>query len=140
MSGMIIGRFSGDKLAEKFGIRSLLMFSGATFGFSLLLGLVIGNIYSEIFAWLSVGLGVAAVIPIIVSTTGSLVLKEYVDVISPSEAVAMVTAINYSGFFFGPPLMGVLADQITLRWAMLLPALLGITLIVGSRVIIKSDK
>jgi MFS family permease len=139
MSGMIIGRFSGDKLAERYGIRSLLMFSGAIYGFGLSIGLIIGNIFSEIFAWMCVGLGVAAVIPIIVSTTGSLVLNEHIDVISPSEAVAMVTAINYSGFFFGPILIGLLSDQITLRWAMLVPAFLGVALSVSSRKIIKVD-
>lgn len=138
MTGMILGRFSGDKLAERFGIRKILTISGTVFGSALLIGLVIGSVISEIVAWLFVGLGVAAVIPIIVSTTGSMVLKEYKDLISPSEAVATVTAINYSGFFFGPPLMGFLADQLTLRWAMLLPALLGFALMAGSRAIIES--
>jgi MFS family permease len=138
MGGMILGRLSGDKLAEIFGIRHILTFSGALFGSALLIGLIIGSLIAEIFAWLFVGLGVAAVIPIIVSTTGSMVLREYKDVTSPSEAVATVTAINYSGFFFGPPLMGFLADQLTLRWAMLLPALLGFALMAGARLIIKN--
>jgi MFS family permease len=137
MSGMIFGRMFGDKLAERLGVKLLLMLSGALFAAGYTAGVVIGTTLAEIIAWCFIGMGVSAVIPIVVSTTGSIILREYSDIISPSEAVALVTAINYSGFFFGPPLMGFLADQITLRWAMLLPAILGLLLLFFSRKVIK---
>jgi MFS family permease len=46
----------------------------------------------------------------------------------------MISGISYFGFIVGPPLMGFLADAITLRWAMLVPAVLAIIISASSRI------
>jgi MFS family permease len=60
--------------------------------------------------------------------------KRFAGSISPAEAVAMISGISYFGFIVGPPLMGFLADAITLRWAMLVPAILAIIISASSRI------
>lgn len=52
--------------------------------------------------------------------------EKYSGRVSAAEGVALVTGVAYFGFVIGPPLMGFVADLITLRWAMLIPALLAI--------------
>jgi MFS family permease len=134
---MVIGRFSGDYLAHRFGSMTILSFSGIIGGAGMAIGLFIGNIYGEIFGWLLLGTGVSVVIPLMFSAAGSMAINKFPGVISPAEAVAMVSGISYFGFVFGPPMMGYIADQITLRWAMLIPAGLAITLSIGSRITVK---
>jgi MFS family permease len=48
--------------------------------------------------------------------------------------VAKISGISYFGFVVGPPLMGFLADVLTLRWAMLVPAVLAVIISASSRI------
>jgi fucose permease len=131
---MVLGRFSGDYLAHRFSTMKVLSICGILGGCGLTSGLLIGNIYGEILGWLFIGAGVSVVIPLMFSATGSIAIKRFGGVISPAEAVAMVSGISYFGFVFGPPMMGFIADRISLRWAMMIPAVLAIILSLGSRV------
>ena len=53
--------------------------------------------------------------------------------------MAMVSGIAYFGFLAGPPTIGYAADLISLRWAMLIPAILGLCIALGSYFVIKED-
>jgi len=125
-STMVIGRLSGDFLAQKFGVVKLLTWSGLIAGSGLSLGLLAGNIYGQIIGWFLLGIGLSTVIPMMISATGNLANNKYAGQVSAAEGVALVTGVAYFGFVIGPPLIGFLADLITLRWAMLLPAVLAI--------------
>ena len=52
---------------------------------------------------------------------------------SPSQAVAKVSGVSYFGFVIGPPLLGFLADQVELRWALLFNVGLSYLLIFAAR-------
>jgi MFS family permease len=119
---MVIGRFNGDWIAHKFGNQRTLLAGGFIAGCGLTGGILIGHTLGVIAAWTIVGLGVSVTVPILFSAVGSIATKKYPGVIAPSEAVAMVSGVAYFGFIAGPPFMGFLADQISLRWAMLIPA------------------
>jgi MFS family permease len=123
---MVIGRFSGDFLAHKFGVVKLLTWSGFIAGVGLTAGLFAGNIYGVIVGWLLLGIGLSTVIPMMISATGSLANEKYSGQVSAAEGVALVTGVAYFGFVIGPPLIGFISEIITLRWAMLLPAVLAI--------------
>jgi MFS family permease len=125
-STMVIGRLSGDFLAHKFGVVKLLTWSGLIAGSGLSLGLLAGNIYGQIIGWFLLGIGLSTVIPMMISATGNLANNKYAGQVSAAEGVALVTGVAYFGFVIGPPLIGFLSDLITLRWAMLLPAVLAI--------------
>jgi MFS family permease len=125
-STMVIGRLSGDFLAHKFGVVKLLTWSGLIAGTGLSLGLLAGNIYGAIIGWFLLGIGLSTVIPMMISATGNLANNKYAGQVSAAEGVALVTGVAYFGFVIGPPIIGFLSDIITLRWAMLLPAVLAI--------------
>ena len=123
---MVIGRLSGDFLAHKFGVVKLLTWSGFLAGIGLTAGLFVGNIYGVIISWLLLGLGISTVIPLMISATGTLANDKYSGQVSAAEGVALVTGVAYFGFVIGPPLIGFISEVVTLRWAMLLPAVLAI--------------
>jgi MFS family permease len=123
---MVTGRLSGDFLAHKFGVVKLLTWSGFSAGIGLTAGLFAGNIYGVIIGWLLLGIGLSTVIPMMISATGTLANEKYSGQVSAAEGVALVTGVAYFGFVIGPPLIGYLSESMTLRWAMLLPAVLAI--------------
>ena len=133
---MVVGRFFGDQLATKFGAHRILKVGGAIGGLGLAAGLAIGGSFGVILGWFLFGTALSAVIPLLFSAAGSMANKRFAGTISPAEAVAMISGISYFGFVVGPPMMGFIADAITLRWAMLVPALLAITISASSRIFI----
>ena len=132
-SAMIIGRFSGDYLAHRFGASKIIMVGGVLSGSGLLTGLVVGGIPALMFAWFLLGIGLSVVIPLMFSAAGTLATKEYSGVIAPSQAVAKVSGVSYFGFVIGPPLIGFLADLVELRWALFLNVMLCYLLILAAR-------
>ena len=52
--------------------------------------------------------------------------------IAPSEAVAMIAGVSYFAFIAGPPMLGHLSDLITLRFAILVPAGLALSMALGA--------
>ena len=137
---MVTGRFLGDRLAHKFGPGKLLFFGGLIAGSGLSTGILIGGIGGEIFGWTLLGMGLCIVIPMIYSEAGAIAIHKFSGTIAPSEAVATVSGISYFGFVVGPPIMGYVSEAITLRWAMLIPAALGLALAGGSRYVIRQEQ
>ena len=69
---MVLGRFSGDYLAHKFGTKVLITGGGFIAGFGLLAGILFGGIYGIVFGWLALGVGLSIVIPMLFSEAGSI--------------------------------------------------------------------
>lgn len=134
---MVVGRFSGDVLAHKFGTRNLITIAGLIAGFGLSIGLLIGGQLGIIMGWLILGTGLSVVIPMVFSAAGTIADQDYKNIISSGETIAIVSGITYFGFVFGPPMMGAIADVIGLRWAMMIPAGLAITLALGARKLLR---
>ena len=131
---MVVGRFYGDQLATKFGARRILKVGGLLGGAGLAGGLIVGGTAGVIVGWFLFGLALSTVIPLLFSAAGSMANKRFQGTISPAEAVAKISGISYFGFVVGPPLMGFLADVLTLRWAMLVPAVLAVIISASSRI------
>jgi len=110
---MTIGRIFGDGVRAKFGDKKLLIASGfiATAGLSI--SLVFLNPIVVIIGFFVVGIGLSTMVPIAYSISGN------VKGLQPGVGLAMVTTVGYSGFLFGPPIIGFLADWQTLRIAWL---------------------
>jgi fucose permease len=132
-TAMIIGRFSGDYLAHRFGASITIATGGLISGTGLTAGLFIGGVPAIMVAWFLLGLGLSVVIPLMFSAAGTLASTKYSGVIAPSEAVAKVSGVSYFGFVIGPPLIGFIADVIELRWTLLLIAALAYLLIFASK-------
>ncbi len=132
-TAMIIGRFSGDYLAHRFGASIIIATGGLISGTGLTAGLFIGGVPAIMVAWFLLGLGLSVVIPLMFSSAGTLASTKYAGIIAPSEAVAKVSGVSYFGFVIGPPLIGFIADVIELRWTLLLIAALAYLLIFASK-------
>ena len=133
-TAMVIGRFSSDFLSQRFGRAKVLLSCGLLTTFGLTGGLLVGDVIGVTVGWFLLGLGVSVVFPMTMSVAGALAIRDYSKVIAPSQAVSMVAGVAYAAFLAGPPLIGFLADAISLRWAMLVPAALGIGILFGSRI------
>ena len=137
-AAMVIGRLFGDRAASKYGPMKLIVGGGLIAGFGLGSGLIVGGIGGVIFGWLTMGIGLATVIPMLFSQAGELAKNKFAGQFAASEGVAMVSGIAYFSFLVGPPALGFLGDAIGLRWAMLVPAGLALIMALGSRPILGS--
>ena len=130
---MVIGRLSCDWLANKYGTEKVIRSGGLISGFGLLIGLIVGQIPGVIFGWFCIGLGLSIVMPLIFSAAGNLAHDKFQGQIAPSVAVARVSGTAYVGFMIGPPVIGYLSEQFTLRWAMLLVVFLASVMVFGGK-------
>jgi MFS family permease len=119
MATMASGRFVGDWLATKWGIRRILRLSGSLTAAGLLLAVIIPSLLPALLGFLMVGAGVSSVVPLVYSAAGKS------KVLSPGVALAAVSTIGYLGFLFGPPFIGFIAQVSSLRVSLGLIAILG---------------
>ena len=130
---MIIGRFSGDRLATRFGAAKVLASGGLIASIGMTTGLVINSTAGAIFGWFWMGAGLSVAIPLLFSAAGSLANSRFAGQIAPAQAVAMVSGISYFGFIVGPPFIGFISDATSLHSAMFVPALLALTIVASAR-------
>jgi MFS family permease len=119
MSAMATGRFVGDWLVLKTGVKRLLQMSGVVIATGLLLAVIFPNVITATAGFLLVGFGVSSVVPLVYSAAGRS------GTMAPGIALAAVSTIGYFGFLFGPPLIGFIAQASSLRWSLTLIACLG---------------
>jgi len=132
-AAMVVGRLFGDRLATRYGPLKLIVGGGLIAGVGLGAGLLVGGMGGVIFGWLTLGIGLATVIPMLFSQAGEIAKTRFEGQFAASEGVAMVSGIAYFGFLVGPPTLGFLGDAVGLRWAMLVPAVLALVMALGSR-------
>jgi MFS family permease len=120
MSTMATGRFFGDWLVTKFGVRQILRVSGVLISTGLLTAVFFPLLSTATIGFLLVGLGVSCVVPVVYGLAGKS------TTMSPALALAAVSTISFLGFLIGPPLIGFVAQLINLRWSFALIALLGL--------------
>lgn len=123
---MALGRLAGDRIIEALGYRKTLMSNGVLIAFGLGLALLWPVPAAVIAGFAAVGLGVSSVIPIaymIAGRSGSM---------APAAALASVSAIGFTGFLIGPPVIGFIADVSALSWGLALVGLLGICITILS--------
>jgi MFS family permease len=113
------GRFVGDMLATRWGIRRMLQVSGGLTAMGLLIAIGFPFLLPALAGFLFVGAGVSSVVPLVYSAAGRS------RVLSPGVALAAVSTIGYLGFLFGPPFIGFIAQASSLRVSLGLIAILG---------------
>jgi len=106
---MTIGRLFGDSARIRFGDRNLMIGCGLISTIGLLLTLIFIHPFAVIAGLFVTGIGLSSIVPIAYSIAGN--TKD----LPPGVGLAMVTTVGYSGFLFGPPLIGLFADLYTLR-------------------------
>jgi MFS family permease len=123
---MTLGRLLGDGARVRFGDRSLMVACGLVATAGLSFAILFVHPFAVIGGLFIVGLGLSAIVPIAYSVAG------HTKDLPPGVGLAMVTTVGYSGFLFGPPIIGFLANGYTLRIALALVVVLFVMMTVLS--------
>jgi fucose permease len=111
-AGMTVGRLAGDAINHRIGAVALLRWGALLTGAPLGAMLLIGQPAAALVGLFLVGLGVANGVPLMFSAAG-----RQPDT-PPGPGIAAVSSMGSLGFLAGPPVIGVLADAISLPWAL----------------------
>lgn len=117
---MTVSRLVGDRLATLLGHVALVRASAALATAGLAIALVITHPIAAVVGFGCLGAGLACIAPQIFATAGDR------DPARAGQAIARVAGIGYAGFLLGPVLIGSAAQLSTLRWALVIPAVLTI--------------
>ncbi len=120
---MAIGRLMGDRLIQIFRYRNTLILNGVLISVGLTLSLIWQVPVAVISGYALVGLGVSSVIPIVYMIAGKS------RTMAPAAALATVSTIGFTGFLIGPPVIGFIAHETSLRFALILVVVLGIIIV-----------
>jgi MFS family permease len=124
MIAMTLGRLTGDRLANRFGIRNMLTYSGLLISSGLLIAVLLPFPLTAGFGFMLTGFGVSCVIPMVFSMAGRSAGM------SSGSAIAAVSTVGYFGFLIVPPLIGSVAEFAGLQWSFGLMAAFGVLITV----------
>ncbi|MCG7207333.1 MFS transporter [Streptomyces arenae] len=116
-AAMAAGRLVGDRLTARFGASAVVRAGAALAALGLATGLAGSTIAFALFGWAAFGLGLSVTIPSLITAAGT----------GGPRAVATVAVTGYVGLLAGPAVIGALATVTALPHALLLPALLALT-------------
>jgi len=119
MSTMAGGRFIGDWLAVKLGVKRLIQLNGVVIALGLLIAVLFPYLVSATLGFLLVGIGVSTIVPLVYGAAGKS------KTMSPGMALAAVSSISFFGFLLGPPMIGFISEASSLRWSFAIVAVLG---------------
>ncbi len=119
---MTIGRVLGDSGRARFGDRKLMVSCSLVSTAGITVSLLATNPYLVIAGFFLVGIGLSVIVPIAYSIAGNN------SELGPGVGLAMVTTVGYTGFLFGPPVIGFIADVSGLRIGLIFVALLFIAM------------
>jgi fucose permease len=110
--GMTVGRVFGDWINGHLGPVAVLRWGALLTGIPLAAMLLIGAPAAALAGMFAIGLGVANGVPLMFSAAG-----RQPDT-PPGPGIAAVSSLGSLGFLAGPPFIGVLADAVSLPWAL----------------------
>lgn len=116
--GMVLSRFSADRLSARFGPVAIVRAGGLLAGSGLILGLAIVEVPVVLVAFVLLGLGLAPIVPTVFSAGGNLG--------TGARALGWVVTMSYVGSVLGPAAVGAVAHGVGLRWALVIPAVLAL--------------
>ena len=98
MIAVTIGRFAGDKLVNKWGIKHVLQYSGMLIVSGFVLTIALPYVVPAIIGYALIGLGVSCMVPLVFSVAGRS------KSMSGGPAIAAVSTVGFIlSFFFGTP-------------------------------------
>jgi predicted MFS family arabinose efflux permease len=124
---MALARFGGDALRARCSERTLLRASAGLSALAMAVVLLSGHPAVSIAGYALVGAGLAPVVPILFNAATR------VPGTSRAAAIAAVSSIGYLGFMIGPPLIGGLAQALSLTAAMWVVVAASALLAIGAR-------
>ena len=130
---MAFCRFTGDWLTQRLGSVWIVRLGGTVAAIGLGLSLLIAHPVVALIGFGCVGVGLSTIVPLVFSAAG------HTPGTAPSVALAAVTTTGYLGFLIGPPLIGFVADLLTLRVALGIVVVASAVIAVLARTVHSSD-
>ncbi|MDQ2904728.1 MAG: MFS transporter [Chloroflexota bacterium] len=109
---MAMGRGVGDQLTARLGARTMMQLGGIVAATGLTLALVVTWLPITLLGFGLVGAGFSVVFPLTLSAAGRTSKQ------AAGTAIAAVATCGYAGFLVGPPVIGFVADALSLRIAL----------------------
>jgi MFS family permease len=123
MIAMTGGRFLGDTLVNKYGVKQLLKFSGIFIFSGFVIAVILPYAIPAGLGFILVGLGVSCIVPMVFQTAGKS------TTMSSGAALASISTIGYVGFLLVPPFVGYVAQAAGLRWSFGIISMLGLLIV-----------
>jgi MFS family permease len=123
MVAMTTGRFLGDYMADRFGIRRVLASSGILIFSGFMVTILSPYIFLVLIGYVLTGFGVSCVVPFVFSLAGKIPMS------NPGAALASISSLGYLGFLVVPPMIGYVAQASSLRVSFAIIAILGLFMI-----------
>lgn len=134
LQGMqFVGRLLGDGLVDRFGQRAVARSGGAITAVGMGLALAFPSAGGTIAGFGAAGLGIATLIP------AAMQAADRLPGLRPGTGLAVLSWLMRAGFLLSPPLVGVVADALGLRVALLVVPLAGLVVVVLASVL-SSDR
>ena len=111
-SAMTIGRFTGDRLVERFGEVRWIRWSMAAVAIAMTAALVVGTPLAFVIASAVSGFGVATLFPAAMRAASRL------PGVTPATGVALVTWFSRIGFVISPLAVGLIAQGAGIAWGL----------------------
>ena len=109
---MAAGRFAGDRMVAKLGAVVITRMTALIAASGLALALLIPSPLCSIIGFGLVGLGLSNLIPVLFRAAGK------TPGVAPSISISAVATAGYFGFLAGPPLIGFIAEWVSLPIAL----------------------
>ncbi|HVW14951.1 MAG TPA: MFS transporter [Mucilaginibacter sp.] len=119
MISVAAGRFIGDRITGRLGIRRLLVNSSVLIVAGFTIAILLPHVVTALIGFSLVGFGVSCIVPLVYSMAGKS------KTLSEGPAIAAVSSVGYLGFLFVPPFVGFVAQAVNLQLAFSIIALFG---------------
>ena len=126
---MTIGRLTGDRVVDRFGQRRVVRVGGALTAAGMGWALAFPSVPTTLVGFAMAGLGVATLVPAVYHAADEL------PGLRRGTGLAVINWLLRIGFLLSPPLIGVLADAMSLRVALLAVVVAGLGALLLGRVL-----
>jgi len=128
-TAMVVGRFAGDRVINRYGQRRVVRAGGVLIALGMALALTVPSLATTLAGFALAGLGVATLVPAVMHTADEL------PGLAPGVGLTVVGWLLRVGFLVSPTIIGLLADAISLRAALVSVVLAGLLVVVLGRVL-----
>ena len=130
---MTLGRFLGDAISAKIGSVKIVAL-GACIALGGYVLVLLGNTYLAIAGFAFTGLGFSVIIPELFRIGGN------VEGVESSQGVAFIAGTGYAGFLMAPPVLGFLAESVSLNLSFAVLTACSIVVLIATIILGKRSK
>jgi MFS family permease len=124
-------RLRGDRLVERIGRARFVTISAAVAAVGLGVALAVGTVPMALVGFALLGLGSGCIVPTVIGLAGNQ------PGVPSAAGVAMISLGEWPAWFLGPPIIGLLAEAMTLRGALSLVVLSATTIaLLATRIVV----